>query len=75
MEKIKEQLTNEEIEILKNILLERSTFYTKKITEYMFLVLKLTPEKLNLLEEYENNIDYSYKCMNATDKLFELLKE
>lgn len=73
MEKIKEQLTDEEIEVLKNILLERSTFYTKTITEYKFLLLKLPPEELNFLEEYENYIDYSYRCRNAINKLFELL--
>lgn len=75
MEKIKEELTDEEIEILKNILLERSTFHTNVITEYKFLLIKLPPEKESFIQDYEKEIDISYKYKNTIDKLFNLLGE
>lgn len=65
-------LTEEEIEILKSILLERSTFYTKKIVDYKMMQLKSEDEFL--ANNFQNSIDYNFKLKDTLDKVYKLLK-
>lgn len=74
MEDIKNKLTNEEIEIIRCVLLERSTFYTKKITDGRFLLLKLRPEEEIFRKNYEEQVDFAFKYKKAIDKLHDNLK-
>lgn len=71
MEELKSNFTKEEIEIIKTLLLERSTFYTKKIVEYK--VLQLKTENAGQMLNLQSNIDFNYKYKNTIDKLHFLL--
>ncbi|MCI8617507.1 MAG: hypothetical protein HFJ60_04605 [Clostridia bacterium] len=65
------EFTREEFEILKIIMLERSTFYTKKIVEDKKLVLKT--QDLDIVKNIEFNIDYNLKLKNVFDKFYNIL--
>lgn len=65
------EFTREEFEILKIIMLERSTFYTKKIVEDKKLVLKT--QDLYIVKNIEFNIDYNLKLKNVFDKFYNIL--
>lgn len=65
------EFTREEFEILKIIMLERSTFYIKKIVEDKKLVLKT--QDLDIVKNIEFNIDYNLKLKNVFDKFYNIL--
>lgn len=65
--------TDEEIEILRTILLERSTFYTRKIVEYKTLKLKAENEIFS--DSFQESIDFNFKYKNVIDKFYKVLKE
>lgn len=72
-ELVKKKFTNEDMEELGTILLERSTFYTEKIVEYKVLKLKIDDE--DIANSMQLNIDYYFKIKNVLDKFYDLLKE
>lgn len=70
-ENMEVEFTKEEFEILKSVLLERSTFYTKKIVEDKKLVLKA--QDLDIVKNIELNIEYNLKLKNVLDKFYNIL--
>lgn len=65
------EFTREEFEILKMVMMERSTFYTKKIVEDKKLVLKA--QDLDIVKNIELNIEYNLKLKNVLDKFYNIL--
>ena len=72
-EYFKNNFTEEEIEILRCVLLERSTHFTKKIVSDR--ISKLKTQDVNIAQVFQENIDYNFKYKNVIDKLYSLLKE
>ena len=70
-ENMEVEFTKEEFEILKSVLLERSTFYTRKIVDLKFLQLKT--DNIDFSNEFQERIDFNLKFKNAINKLYELL--
>lgn len=71
MGELKNNFTDEEIEILRTVILERSTFYTRKIVSDKFLKLKAQSE--SIAETFQNDIDFNFKYKNVLDKFYDLL--
>lgn len=71
-ENIGYEFTKEELEILRFIMLECSTFYTKKIVEDKKLVLK--SKDLDIVKNIECNINYNFRLKSVLDKFYNILK-
>lgn len=65
--------TKEEVEILTSVLLERSTFYTRKILEYSTLGLKAIDEKY--FDECEKQVKHYENYKSAIDKFYKIFEE
>ena len=65
--------TKDEIEILKTVLLERSTFYTRKIVDTR--VLQLKTDNKEMVDGLNIEVSYNYRIKNAIDKLFIILSQ
>lgn len=69
---LKKEFTKEDIERLRAIVLERSTFYTREIVDYKILKLKSQDE--DIVKSIQSIISYNFKNKEVLDKLYELLK-
>lgn len=62
---------NEDLEILRTIILERSTFYTRKVVDYRVLMLKSQDKEY--IEARKNNYEYDCKVKNVLDTFYDYL--
>lgn len=74
MEKdITKYLDNEDLEILRNIIFERFTFYTNKIVENSSLMAKAENEEVFV--KHKNDYEYNCKVKDVLDAFYEYLLE
>lgn len=66
------ELTNDEIELLRTVLLGRSTFYASKITDLRVKKLKAKDEEVAGV--LQKAIDYEYERLNITNKMLDFFK-
>lgn len=69
----KDKITLEEIYIIRTILLERTTFYTRKIVELQKLLLK--SKESDIVQSINDDIAYYYEFKNSIEKFSNLLKK
>lgn len=72
LKKIEKNFTKEEIELLRTILLGRSTFYASKITDFRVRQLKAKDEEVALV--LHKAINYEYERLNVVNKFLDFLK-
>ena len=74
MEKdITKYFDNEDLEILRTIILERFTFYTDKIVENSSLMVKAENEESFM--KYKKDYEYNCKVKDVLDSFYEYLLE
>lgn len=71
MNDLKNEFSKEEIEILKTILLGRSTFYTREIVKTKGLLLKAPTDYS--LDAFKSDLDYNSRLKKVVDKFYDFL--
>ena len=72
-EYLKNNFTEEEIEILSCALLECSTYYTNKMLSYS--ISELEAQDVYWVQVFREKFDFNFKCKDVIDKFYSLLKE
>ena len=68
---LKEIFSFEELDILRTIILERSTFYTRKVVDYKVLMLQAENEEL--IRCRQKNYEYNSKVKKVLDTFHDYL--